>query len=95
MRRLIGTPVNLSGLENRLSSWRDGSLEIHHFLARAPGLMHLVAVIMTSSRRKYESVVGQIGNTRIEDLSGSYIDQVVRVFADFDSQAIRRGIGDS
>ena len=45
-----------------------------------------------SSRGRYESVVGQIGHTRIDDLSGSYINQVVRVAEDFDSQSIRRGI---
>jgi len=36
--------------------------------------------------------VAQIGHTRIDDLSESYINQVVRASEDFDSKSIRRGI---
>ena len=36
--------------------------------------------------------MAQIGHTRIDDLSESYINQVVRASEDFDSKSIRRGI---
>ena len=74
---------NLRTDGNRSRGWREGSLEIQlrnrhdiHFLARAPGLIPLVAIIMMSSRGKFESVVGQIRHTRIYDLSGSFSDEV-------------------
>ena len=74
---------NLRTDGNRSRGWREGSLEIQlrnrhhiHFLARTPGLIPSVAIIMMSSRGKFESVVGQIGHTRIYDLSGSFSDEV-------------------
>ena len=76
---------NLRTDGNRSRGWREGSLEKqlrnrHHIdsLARTPGVIPLVAIIAMSSRGRYESVVGKIGHTRIDDLSGSYINRWLR-----------------
>ena len=51
-----------------------------------------VAIMLMSSRGRYETVAGQIGHTTIDSLAGSYINQVLIIADEFDKEATRRPI---
>jgi len=63
-----------------------------HFWARTPGLIILYCNNTDVVEREIRYRSGTDRPYSYDDLSGSYINQVVKLSADFISQAIRRGI---
>jgi len=75
---LATVKVQLSNLRSHGSqrlTWTEGAFEITvrnrhqiHFLARHMGDVPSVAIMLMSSRERYETVAGQIGDTTIDSL---------------------------